>query len=714
MTCQYKIISLDVYDVAELKRQDNCIEERQKATYFDYICAFDFIYPDLSRQKLHHFYNRFISRLSNTVTALTPITLDLFERKPYSIMNSGLNLISKAVESVLQGTDVGGPISSVFSVLIRARLAYIERKEAIRIQKIIDKIGNGKMKEKLYKELSTDLCRIYQWQIQQLESHEEAEYFANFCICKIIDWVFTASDNVERRPLRVHLIKVLQEEEIGIQAQLRKIPGLFKDRLEKGSTLYEILDFFGIKTIFLKTVNGEKWYCGHILTHTSIRNINPDGTEKWYLRGSSKYGFRLDIHNVPNEPIDKNLMHISKNQLGKRHFLPLIPTFENYLQHIYKPTRSRESQGYEQETDFQDFVVSETPIETLNVSNSFCKSFYTEEWFEKAKDVDFVAARINQRQIELLIQSFIKEPQIEISPSQNKMIKIALMSFWGHLDLTRINNINEQYLRYIVDSTPFLDYLLLSYDRGGIFEHSNLTDKDLAQIAKNHYSIKTLILRECQKITDKGLTELSKAYTGLHEVQLHSCSNSIRDDGIISLIKANPDLTRITINNSLQSKIYKTDAILNALCDHCPQLISLKIHSTVITDKGLIRFIEKFPMLQEISLGVLPEISIKSITSLCELSHIEDLYFDTVNSLRSRHIVMLLRNNPNLRSLRVSGCDELTIYELRDLIRNQRKFNIRDLYFKECLKINREKRLSDKNGLHEICPNLDRDNPIFS
>jgi hypothetical protein len=146
------------------------------------------------------------------------------------------------------------------------------------------------------------------------------------------------------------------------------------------------------------------------------------------------------------------------------------------------------------------------------------------------------------------------------------------------------------------------------------FDHSSwLTDATLAVCAKYCPLLETVVLNGCPLVTDEGVLALavSRGAT-LREVQLAHCQQ-LGDGAVLAIAAYCPLLERITCPRQTSS------AAVVALVTSCPQLTSVCLVHTGVTDSGLAAVAKTHcPMLTELRLGGCGHITTEGICLLME------------------------------------------------------------------------------------------------
>ncbi|KAI7890812.1 uncharacterized protein EV154DRAFT_510266 [Mucor mucedo] len=247
-------------------------------------------------------------------------------------------------------------------------------------------------------------------------------------------------------------------------------------------------------------------------------------------------------------------------------------------------------------------------FESLDQSDLYHCSTVTKHWNELLTPILWRSLQPNYR-ILRCIPSLALNISKKVTHRQMSHFPLHL-SRYGHavksLDLQRLAfDVTDNTIRHIVRFCPHLTSLNLS-------DSQLITDEGLRCLA-GYSSIKVLILQNCRKITDIGLSYLKSACHQLETLHLGGC-NLISDNGIIGLVTASGNTIR-RINLSDCSHV--TGSTIHAIAGVCgPRLEWLDIKCTkAIRHTDLEYLVTHCPNISRLN------VSMKKKSSLRELRH---------------------------------------------------------------------------------------------
>jgi hypothetical protein len=231
-------------------------------------------------------------------------------------------------------------------------------------------------------------------------------------------------------------------------------------------------------------------------------------------------------------------------------------------------------------------------------------------------------------------------------------------ALWESLNLTGYDYITDVMLTKLSGGSPHLKHLNLSYcadltDVGiralsvncrqlehvvlwGCYE---LTNSAVESLAANCPRIQHLNVRCCRKITDSGLQAIAGGFSCMRTLNFTYC-RTITDAGVWHLAKAFPMLTRI----SFAYCVLITDAAVRYLSQRCPQLEALDLTNCDVSNEALVH-IANSPMSK----------------------HLRELHVSTCRNVTDYGLQQIGEKCPNLVSLHIAGCDQITLAGLRCL-----------------------------------------------
>lgn len=247
-------------------------------------------------------------------------------------------------------------------------------------------------------------------------------------------------------------------------------------------------------------------------------------------------------------------------------------------------------------------------FEFLNQSDLYHCSTVTKHWNELLTPILWRSLQPNYR-ILRCIPSLALNTNNKVTHRQMSHFPLHL-SRYGHavksLDLRRLAfDVTDCTIRHIVRFCPHLTNLNLS-------DCQLITDEGLRCLA-GYSSIKVLVLQNCRKITDVGLSYLKSTCHSLETLHLGGC-NLISDNGIIGLVTASGNTIR-RINLSDCSHV--TGSTIHAIADVCgPRLEWLDIKCTkAIRHTDLDHLVARCPNISRLN------VSMKKKSSLRELHY---------------------------------------------------------------------------------------------
>jgi hypothetical protein len=200
------------------------------------------------------------------------------------------------------------------------------------------------------------------------------------------------------------------------------------------------------------------------------------------------------------------------------------------------------------------------------------------------------------------------------------------------LNLSYCSDITDTGIRVLAGHCRQLEDLTL----WGCYE---LTDATVQVLAASCPRLEHLNLRCCRKISDEGLQAIARGFSVMRTLNFTYC-RGITDKGVLLLAAAFPMLARI----SFAYCVLVTDATVLSLTQRCPQMECLDLTGCDITNQAL-AFIANSPM------G-------RSLT---------ELHLSTCRNISDLGLQQLGAKCPQLLSLHIAGCDQITLAGLRAL-----------------------------------------------
>lgn len=194
----------------------------------------------------------------------------------------------------------------------------------------------------------------------------------------------------------------------------------------------------------------------------------------------------------------------------------------------------------------------------------------------------------------------------------------------GRLDTATLNLNSRELLKDILQESTHLQlvrctgkitklkYILLRRIKVQVLEFSyGIRNTVLTCLKGYEPRIDEIILRQCDKITDFGLNNISDSCRTLKKINLEGCS--VTDKGLARLSMSCLNLTNIDLGFCQQ---ISDEGIVN-ISRYCHSLVEINLKKTAITDSSLSRLSESCPNLRIINLVWCKLITFEGIRAFC-------------------------------------------------------------------------------------------------
>lgn len=193
-----------------------------------------------------------------------------------------------------------------------------------------------------------------------------------------------------------------------------------------------------------------------------------------------------------------------------------------------------------------------------------------------------------------------------------------------------------------------------------------LTDAALAYIVSRSPNIETLQMRNCERVTDCGLSTVAAMKPPLKVFSLQWCGPAIYADGLLSIIRSCPMLQVFSISGgqyNWRNLSSCGDELAIELTEHCPNITHLELSDTNIGDGGLAVLAAIYgPCLKSLTLNYTRNWSLwgaQAISDRCKQS-LES--FSAVNSsLDDTGLLMIARGCHALKHICMSRCKDISL-----------------------------------------------------
>eukprot|EP00029_Vermamoeba_vermiformis_P005506 TRINITY_DN1931_c0_g1_i1.p1 TRINITY_DN1931_c0_g1~~TRINITY_DN1931_c0_g1_i1.p1 ORF type:complete len:1922 (+),score=411.10 TRINITY_DN1931_c0_g1_i1:83-5848(+) len=352
----------------------------------------------------------------------------------------------------------------------------------------------------------------------------------------------------------------------------------------------------------------------------------------------------------------------------------------------------------------QDFT-SEEPGNFTSIVHNF-EGIEREELIEVDKSLEAFMEVVGPRLNTLLMAQCPTIPNYYFSLLGRKQVGLLQT-----LDLSENRELTTEALISITKGSPNLESLTLDACRltdNGAFaiadnclriKHLNLSRCSVSDSALSYLGLKlnkceTLILAGNFAMTDKAMTSIANHMKSLRHVNVGSC-NKIKDDGIIDLLYAIPEVEYINLENCNISN--RTLQKIGAICTNLKTLIVARC--TTLNDGGIEHLVSGSKTLRKLDLTGLNLIGDRALIAITKyLPYLEHIVLKNCDNVTEKGIATL-ESNKALKSMILPEKDFKLIKELGSALKDPK---INTLIYKPILINSAEKRRNPSVGESEL------------
>jgi len=191
------------------------------------------------------------------------------------------------------------------------------------------------------------------------------------------------------------------------------------------------------------------------------------------------------------------------------------------------------------------------------------------------------------------------------------------------------------------------------------------TDTVLVTLFKSHPKIQHLDLKFCGKISDKAIEEAAHLLKDLQRLEVEGCGRRLSDEGLKHL-RLSVNLTTLNLNGCQRM----TPTVIESILKECKSIHTLAIGGMVaLEDKSLISILRAGPKIQCLYLNSCSKLTNLAVEAAAKIlkTNLKELEVAYCANIDDDAIIHLAQHAPNLTSLNLYGCSQITDRSLEAL-----------------------------------------------